>query len=141
MKSIQEEYRKGDEIAEVIARNYRYAINLDLAGDPPAMILDDSGTITSCNGACAELLGCTPPEVAWHHISKFIPKLQEAMLFNEHHLNPHLRFLSRIGHHFKAVKGDGTYFASKVFFVELGNSCDSFIRVIMRPVEVEAMHS
>jgi PAS domain-containing protein len=137
METIQKDYHETNTVTDAITQ----AANTDLIEEAPAMILSDDGTITNCNVACATLLGCPMTEIVWQHISKFLPQIQEEMLFKEHHLNPRLRFLSRIGHHFQAVRCNGALFASKVFFVELGNTCESFIRVIIRPVELEITYS
>jgi PAS domain S-box-containing protein len=141
MDNIQKKQLGTNVAAGGIMQGYRYIANTDLIEEMPAMMLSDDGVITDCNEACATLLGYSPAEVVWQHISKFLPQMHEAILFKDHHLNPQLRFLSRIGHLFKAVRGDGTVFLSKVFFVELGNTCESFIRVIIRPIEIEAMYS
>lgn len=144
MRDIQNEQKKyGDKntAEDTVNYGYKHITNIDMIDDTPAMILNDDGIITDCNGACTNLLGCPQAEVIWQHISKFLPQIHDAMLFNNHQLNPHLRYLSHIGHHFKAVKNDGTLFFSKIFFVELGNTYESFIRVIIRPIQPEATYS
>lgn len=141
MKNIQKEYRDTDAAVDTITRSYKHVANASLNEETPAMMLNYSGIITDCNWACARLLGYPQTQVIQQHISKFLPQIQETVLFKDHHLNPHLRFLSRIGHHFQAVRCNGAFFASQIFFVELGNTCESFIRVIIRPIELETAYS
>ena len=137
MDNIQRAYHETITVADAITQG----ANTNLIEEAPAMVLSDNGVITDCNGACATLLGIPPNGTVKQHISKFLPQIHELMLFKDRHLNPHLRFLSRIGNRFQAVRSDGTFFDSKVFFVELGNTCESFIRVIIRPIEPEATYS
>jgi PAS domain-containing protein len=138
MRNIQKVYGE----TNTVAGDYSHVIDHGLIEETPALMLNDDGIITDCNGACADLLGCATKDITSQHISKFLPQMQEAMLFNHHHhLNPQLRFLSHIGHHFQAIRNDGSFFFSKVFFVELGNTYESFIRVIIRPIQLENVYS
>jgi PAS domain-containing protein len=141
MRNIQKVYGETNTGTSTVTRDYSDVINHGLIEETPALMLNDDGIITDCNGACADLLGCATKDITSQHISKFLPQMQEAMLFNNHHLNPQLRFLSHIGHHFQAIRNDGSFFFSKVFFVELGNKYESFIRVIIRPIQLENVYS
>ncbi len=137
MDNIQRAYHEAITVSDAITQG----ANTNLVEEMPAMMLSDDGIITDCNGACATLLGRSPNRIVRQHISKFLPQIHETTLFKDHHLSPHLRFLSRIGHRFQAMRDDGTFFDSKVFFVELGNTRESFVRVIIRPIESETTYS
>lgn len=133
MGNTQKEYREMSVAVNEVTQNSRFT-NIDLSKEILAMTLSDKGIITSCNGACARLLGCTPSEIKFQHISTFLPEIQEENLFKDNHVNPRLCFLSHIGYHFQVVKSNGMFFAGKVIFVELANTGEYFVRVIIRPV-------
>lgn len=141
MRDIQIRGGERGSLADAMTRDYGHVTNNVLVEEMPAIILNDDGVITDCNSACCNLLCCARAEIVWQHISKFLPQMHDAMLFNDCHLNPHLRYLSRIGHHFQAVRNDGTVFSSKVFFVELGNASERFIRAIIRPILQETSNA
>lgn len=141
MRDIQIRGGERGALTDAVNRDYRRVTNNVMTEEMPAIILNDDGIITDCNNACSSLLCGSRAEIVWQHISKFLPQMHDAMLFNNCHLNPQLRYLSRIGHHFQAVRNDGSVFFSKIFIVELGNTYESFIRVIIRPVLQEASNA
>lgn len=141
MENTQNDYLKVNAVINPRAHEFSHINNDDFFGKTPAMTLSIKGIITYCNVSCAKLFGCFSFELIRQHISKFLPQIQEMMLFEGHHLNPRLRFLSHIGYHFQVNRSNGIAFDSKVFFVELGNTSENFIRVIFRPVGFEAEYS
>lgn len=119
-------------------RNAAMHSSWDNTDDPSALTISDSGIITGCNKSCARLLGCKSTDLKLQHISKFFPQIRNETLFEEHHVNPRLCFLSRIGYHFQVVTSTGARFVSKMFFVELANTCENYIRVTIRPIDLVA---
>lgn len=138
---IQRRHSESGTHTDAITRSYGHVTHHVLIEEMPAIILNDDGIITDCNSACSSLLCGSRSEIVWQHISKFLPQMHDAMLFNNCHLSPQLRYLSRIGHHFQAIRNDGSVFFSKIFIVELGNTYESFIRVIIRPILQEATNA
>lgn len=141
MNGIQKEYRESSPVRNVVRHSGRYIADVGLSDEASAITVSGSGIITGCNRSCARLLSCKPGELNLQHISKIFPQIQDEMLFEERHVNPRLSFLSRIGYHFEVVKGNGANFASKLFFVELANTCENYIRVIIRPVELSTRNA
>lgn len=103
------------------------------------LTLYDNGMIRDCNKAGGKLLGCSPTELTWQHISRFLPQLKEIVLVRNSHLNPYLRFLSRVGHHFEVIGLDGAHFAGELFFSEMENLGRHLLRIIICPVEPQAV--
>ncbi len=107
---------------------------IDTVNNLAEITLYDNGIIKSCSQAGAELLGCTVNALLLRHVSKVLPQLAEVALIKGDRVNPYLRFLSRVGHHFEVVGISGSHFFSALFFndiEELGRHC---MRIIFRPV-------
>jgi len=107
------------------------------AGNVAALILNDKGMIRDCNESAGKLLGCLPSQLVWQHISKFLPQLAETELMQGEQINPRLRFLSRLGHHFQVARIGNTGFASELFFHCVENSGRRHLRLILCPAEGE----
>ena len=99
------------------------------------LTLDKNGMIRDCNKAGGRLLGCSPAELTWQHISKLLPQLIEVVLFRDKKLNPRLRYISRIGQPFEMVTLSGARYVCALFFREVENLGAHFLRVIICPVE------
>ncbi len=102
------------------------------------LMLDDNGMIRDCNMASAKLLGCASSILIWQHISKFLPQLSDFNLIDGERVNPHLRFLTRIGHHFEVITTSGTHFFSAVFFNDVEDFGRHCLRIIFQPVTHQA---
>ncbi len=104
-------------------------------GDDLAVLtLYDNGMIRDCNMASAILLGCESRNLIWQHISTFLPQLGGVELVDGERVNPTLRFLSRVGHHFEVVASDGAHFLSAVFFNDVQDFGRHCLRVIFKPI-------
>ena len=103
--------------------------------DPYAVLMIcDNGIIFECNNAAGDLLDCKPSKLTWQHIYSILPQLADMSLMRGDHLNPHLRFLSRLGYTFETVGMTGAHFVSTVFFNEIETLGRHFLRIILRPV-------
>lgn len=98
------------------------------------LTLYDNGMISGCNQAGAELLGYAPDKLAWQHISTVLPQLEDVALLQGERINSHLRFLSRVGHHFEVIGVNGVRFASELFFNEAENLSQHCLRIIIQPI-------
>ena len=103
--------------------------------DVAVLTLYDNGIIRDCNIASAELLGCASNYLIWQHISNFLPQLMEVPLLNGETVNPYLKFLSRVGHHFEVVGTNGVRFFSTVFFNDVEDFGRHCLRIIFRPID------
>ncbi|HEY0843247.1 hypothetical protein [Methylotenera sp.] len=101
----------------------------------PELTIYDNGMIRSCSKAAVELLGCSFDKLKWRHISIFLPQLSEIAITKGGQINPNLRFLSHIGHHFDVVDMQGAHITCALFFNEIECSGKHYLRVIFRPVE------
>jgi PAS domain-containing protein len=101
----------------------------------PELTIYDNGMIRSCSKAAVELLGYSFDKLRWRHISIFLPQLSEVAITKGGQINPNLRFLSHIGHHFDVINIQGAHIACALFFNEIERSGKHYLRVIFRPVE------
>ena len=102
--------------------------------DMAVLTISNEGIICQCNQAASTLLKGIPSQVIWQNISTVLPQLKDVRLIINEAVNPHLRFLSRIGHHFDVVDLYGIRFTGKLYFndiEELGCRC---LRLIIRPL-------
>jgi hypothetical protein len=111
------------------------AEQLQSGEDPYAVLMIcDNGIIFECNNAAGDLLDCKPNKLTWQHIYTILPQLADMSLMRGNQLNPHLRFLSRLGYTFETVGMTGAHFVSTVFFNEIETLGRHFLRIILRPV-------
>lgn len=108
--------------------------SVDTESDLAVLTLYDNGMIRDCSRVCAELLGCATSKLTWQHISTFLPQLANVALVKGEKINPNLRFLSRIGHHFEVVALSGVHFACELFFNEVENLSQHCLRIIIQPI-------
>lgn len=99
------------------------------------------GTIADCNASAGALLNCDPRHLLWQHISTFFPQLAEGALVIGEHINPNLRFLSRVGYQFESIAMNGFRFSSKLFFVEINNLGERYLRLLVRPASADCLAS
>ncbi|MDV6342953.1 PAS domain-containing protein [Nitrosomonas sp. Is37] len=106
----------------------------NIENEHAVLILSDDGLIRDCNEAGAKLLGCSPKNLPKLHISKLLPKLAKIELLKGERINPYLRLLSRIGHHFEVVSMSGVHFAGKLFFSDVKNHGLHRLIVMIYPI-------
>lgn len=105
----------------------------DVEDSMAVLTLTDKGMIRECNEAVERLFGCQAGQLVWQHISVLLPQLAEVVLMQGEQINPRLRFLSRIGHHFKVASLDGVGSVSRVFFHSVENAGRRHLRIILCP--------
>jgi len=94
-------------------------------------ILSDDGTITNCNKACENLLGCRSSELTGQHISRLLPLMAKVKEFKGKRAISFLRFLSHIGYNFDVSMINGTYFSAELVF----NEKKYYMHVLIYPVK------
>jgi len=99
-----------------------------------ALTLDGRGMICDCDRAGEMLFGYRRSDVVWHHVSMLLPQLTESGLMLNGQVEPHLRFLSRIGRPFVAVTRNGANFACELFFNILDGTSHGRVSLIVRQV-------
>jgi PAS domain-containing protein len=105
-----------------------------LPGDEPAVFtLDTNGLIRNCNKAAVQLLGCNSSTLVWQPVSNILPQLAETALMQDGHINPRLRFLSRVGHRFRLVISGGKQIMGRIFLNDLENAGRHTVRLIVYP--------
>lgn len=99
------------------------------------LMLDQEGRIRDCNAPAEALFGFHHDELVAQPIDFLMPQLKDIEWFQNGGLNPHLSFVCHIGRQFNAVRRDGSLFASRLFFHDLGNGKTPHLRLIIRRAE------
>ena len=108
--------------------------NAEVDQNNAILTLNDQGMICACNSAGCKLLGCSCATISWQHVSGLLPQLQKTALLKNAHINPTLRFLSRVGHPFEVVTLNGLHFYAELFFSEIENLGKHSLQVIIAPL-------
>ena len=98
------------------------------------MTLLENGMDLNCNQAGASLLGRDSSKLTWQPVSSLLPQLADLALLVDKKINPYLKFLSVVGHHYEVRAMNGTHFACELFFSEgekFGRHC---LRMVMQPI-------
>lgn len=103
------------------------------------LLVADNGTILDTNEEGSRLLGYHAKLSVRCHISSLVPELAEIDLLEEgnERVNPYLRYLSRIGHHFKIFATHGEQFTGELYFNDLKKIDQHLILVLIRPAHQE----
>jgi hypothetical protein len=109
--------------------------------DWAVLTLDANGMIRNCNKAAGKLMECATSKLVWQHVSNLLPQLAETALMQDGHVNPRLRFLSRVGHRFEFATPSGKHGSGRIFFNDLENAGRHNVRIIICPDERPDMPS
>lgn len=135
-----------------MSANHLHSVTYDTAGtirpavrptaheneaEAAALTLDSRGMIRDCNKAGEALFKRRRSDLIWRHVSILVPQLANMELVQNSGPNARLRFLSRIGRHFRVVKGDGESFDGELFLNVLDSRGYGHLLLIVRPA-VEA---
>ena len=102
-------------------------------GEAASLLLDGHGTIRDCNPAAEALFNCRCQELAGQPVSVLLPQLAGMDLLREGRPNPRLRFLCRVGHHFRAQTKDGEAFVAEIFLNLLDGRNAGSLSLLVRP--------
>jgi len=111
---------------------------IDAGLEAATLTLDDRGMIRDCNSAAERLFKYRRGDLARREVSLLLPQLAAMAILSNGELNPHLRFLCRIGRVFHAVAQDGERFASDIYFNVLDGADPCRVTLIVRPVATDA---
>ncbi len=94
-------------------------LDIDL-GKPTCgrFVLENDGTISSCDAGCETLFAASEHALVGKHISVLVPKLATSPRA-EHWLNPNIVFLSHCEMPFRTKRLDGTPFISALYFYRI----------------------
>ncbi|SES65204.1 hypothetical protein SAMN05216326_101139 [Nitrosomonas marina] len=122
-------------ISENIAELYDSRLQPRSKTTPVTLILTENGTIVESNEKSEKLLGLTLGKTGSNHISSLIPLLTEIDLLEKgnERVNPYLRFLSRIGHHFKVTGAEGRELSCQLYFSDIEYNNQHLIMIMIHP--------
>ena len=103
---------------------------------PAIFLLSDDGMILESNTEGKKLFDYSADETDGRHISRLLPLLTEIDLLekSDERVNPYLRFLSRIGHHFKVNGLHDKTLAGELFFSDIHYQGQHLIMIMIYPV-------
>ena len=101
--------------------------------EPAQLHVDQNGLICDCNAASEALFAYSHSELLGQPISTLLPELRDSELWVNGQPNPHLRFLCRLGRHFRAVTNGGALFSGELYLNFLDNPGHHLVSVIVRP--------
>ena len=103
------------------------------SNEPAVFTLDSNGLIRNCNKAAGQLMGCASSKLVWQPVSNILPQLTGTTLMQDGHINPRLRFLSRIGHRFQLMISGGKQDLGRIYLNDLENAGRHTVRLIVYP--------
>lgn len=108
--------------------------------DQIVLMIDANGLIRQCNKTAGKFMGCPTSKLVWQHISSLLPQLGNMNLLADGQLNPRLRYLSRIGHHFQLDISDDIPHSACIFVHELESAGRYYLRLIICPDKGALQH-
>jgi PAS domain-containing protein len=101
------------------------------------LVVDEDGTIVSCDATCEELFEAPEKALVGRHISKLVPKLG-AKRSRHGWLSPNVLFLSHCDIPFRTRRFDGTPFISALYFSPLANDELGRTQLLVRDITPQA---
>jgi len=98
-------------------------------------ILDEKGTILSCNNQAEKLLHSDTESLFHKKISEFIPELMNKPILIHGQLNNYLSYLSHFGYIFEIISEKGNHFPGFLFFHIKKSLSHSRICLLMTEIE------
>jgi uncharacterized protein YmfQ (DUF2313 family) len=98
------------------------------------LTLLSDGSISTCNMACENLLGCLPSGMTGQHITQLLPVLAKVKELKGKRAISFLRFLSRIGYRFDVAMMNGKHFPAELHFSEIKYNSQYYMQVLIYPV-------
>lgn len=95
--------------------------------------INSEGLIEDCNPALESLTGYPDGELVSQPVSAVLPQLSISYLFQDGSVNPLLDFLTRIGHHFQALKRNGEAFDAEVHFMQVLSGSATTVKLLVKP--------
>ncbi len=125
--------------ATILEYDPQFLTTSSFTGGVVILILSESGTIQQINDEDRKLLGCPNDKPDEIHISQLLPLLNKIDLLEKgnERVNTYLRFLSRIGHHFKVTSLSGRKFRGELFFSDINHHDQHLIMVMLYPAQYD----
>ena len=125
--------------ATIFEYDPQFLTSSSFEGGAAIFIVSESGTILQINDQGRKLLNCSNEESDEIHISQLLPLLNKIDLLEKgnERVNTYLRFLSRIGHHFKVTSLNDKQFSGELFFSDINHHDQHLIMIMLYPVQCE----
>lgn len=111
-----------------------------LPGKAATLLLSTDGLIVGINEQDARLLNYSMQHSNRLHVSQVLPGLGKTDLLekSDERVSSYLRFLSRIGHHFKVTAMNGEEFLAELYFSDLNHASGHQILILIYPVQEQS---
>lgn len=106
-----------------------------LPGKAATLLLSTDGLIVDVNEEGTRLLNYSMQRSDRLHVSQVLPGLAKTDLLEKggERVSSYLRFLSRIGHHFKVIAMNGGEFLAELYFSDLNHASGHQILIMIYP--------
>lgn len=106
-----------------------------LPGKAATLLLSTDGLIVDVNEEGTRLLNYSMQRSDRLHVSQVLPGLAKTDLLEKggERVSFYLRFLSRIGHHFKVIAMNGGEFLAELYFSDLNHASGHQILIMIYP--------
>lgn len=114
----------------------RETLGEDERSDLAVLLLDTAANVTYCNSAAGSMFGYDARDLEGCHISRVLPEFAATELVPDGRLNPRVAFLCHCGRQFRALRADGSSFATELYFNPVASRGNDALRLLVRDAGV-----
>ena len=109
---------------------------------PLTLVVSEDGIIIESDECAGKFPDCFNSNKDNNHISRLVPFLTKVDLLEKENerVNPYLRFLSRIGHHFEVTGSNDTTFFAELYFSDIIYHKRHLIMIMLYPIRHKNSH-
>ena len=122
-------------MTEIVTATHEQTWGCVFPGKAAALLLSTDGVIVGVNEEGTRLLDYSVQLDDRLHVSQMLPGLAKTDLLEKggERVSSYLRFLSRIGHHFKVIAMNGEEFFAELYFSDLNHASGHQILIMIYP--------
>jgi hypothetical protein len=123
-------------MTEIVTATHEQTRGCVFPGKAATLLLSTDGVIVGVNEEGTRLLDYSVQLDDRLHVSQMLPGLAKTGLLEKsgERVSSYLRFLSRIGHHFKVTAMNGGEFFAELYFSDLNHASGHQILIMIYPV-------
>jgi hypothetical protein len=125
----------GTAMTEMVTATHEQTRGCVFPGKAATLLLSTDGVIVGVNEEGTRLLNYSVQRNERLHASQVLPGLAKIDLLEKggERVSSYLRFLSRIGHHFKVIAMNGGEFFAELYFSDLNHASGHQILIMIYP--------
>lgn len=127
-------------MTEIVTATHEQTRGCVFPGKAATLLLSTDGVIVGVNEEGTRLLDYSVQLDDRLHVSQMLPDLAKTDLLekSDERASSYLRFLSRIGHHFKVTAMNGEEFLAELYFSDLNHASGHQILILIYPVQEQS---